>query len=249
MAIDDFIDKRHFEPVEPAGWLSPDQAAAYNRDGFLILRDHVPADWLARLKGPVERLVETGHRSQKDIDQKDAEIAAFVASDPVTGTIELFNGPSALLQAFCFVKLPHEQRTKPYHQDGVYWQTSDSRVACVFVALTEATPDNGCIYFLPGSHRLGRLYHWVQHDEFGLENLECDIAPLPRPVPMVLKPGDAVVAHTLTVHGSFGNATDRPRISLGFHFRGQATTLELLSPYRRKRQSELGYDPARPDAA
>lgn len=244
MAIDDFIEPQGFVPAEAGAGLDAETAAAFNRDGYVILRGHVAADRLSQIRADVDRLVSQSHRSQKDIHTKSPALDAFMRSETVQGTIEKFNGPSELLQSFAFTKLPNEVRTKHWHQDGVYWGLSDSRVCCLFVPMTATNEDNGCIWFVPGTHKLGRIHHWVATDEFGLENLECEMSGFREPVPMILEPGDAVVAHTYTVHGSFHNRTDQPRVSLGFHFRNRGTRLRLPEPYRKAQAERLGRNPA-----
>jgi len=244
MAIDQFVDPHPFVPAAAGASLDAETAEFYNENGFAILRNHIPSDVINRVRPEVEALCTENHRSQKDIHQKSEAVADLLQSEYVHGTIEKFNGPSALLQAFAFTKNPQEVRTKHWHQDGIYWGLSDSRVACVFVPMTATTTDNGCIWFVPGTHKLGRLYHWVAEDEFGLQNLECDISSFKDPVPMLLQPGDAVVAHTNTIHASFNNMTDEPRISLGFHHRNVNTHLKLADPYRKLQAKKLGRDPA-----
>lgn len=244
MAIDDFIEPQAFVPARPGPGLDTETAEFFNANGYAILKGHVPLDTLNGIRDDVERLVAQSHRSQKDINSKSEAVDRMLNSDIVKGTVERFNGPSELLQSFAFTKLPNEVRTKHWHQDGVYWGLSDSRVCCLFVPMTATNEDNGCIWFVPGTHKLGRMYHWVATDEFGLQNLECDMSSFREPVPMILEPGDAVIAHTYTVHASFNNMTDSPRISLGFHFRNQGTELRLPEPYRKAQAERLGRDPA-----
>lgn len=245
MAINDFIEAQQFVPAEAGDLLTVEQAEQYNRDGYVILKDWIPQAQLARVRPDVEQLVAENHRRQKDINTKSAAVDEMMRSDRIQGLIEAANGPSELLQSFAFTKLPHEVRTKHWHQDGVYWGLSDSRVCCVFVPMTATNEDNGCIWMVPGTHKLGRMFHDVATDEFGLENLRCEMSAFREPVPMVLEAGDAVLAHTYTVHASFHNRTDEPRISLGFHFRNVATELQLPAPYRREQERRLGRDPAR----
>jgi hypothetical protein len=245
MAINDFIEAQQFVPAEAGDLLTAEQAEQFNRDGFVILRNWIPEAQLGGIRPDVERLVAENHRRQKDINTKSAAVDALMRSDRIKGLVEAANGPSELLQSFAFTKLPHEVRTKHWHQDGVYWGLSDSRVCCVFVPMTATNEDNGCIWMVPGTHKLGRMFHDVATDEFGLENLRCDMDAFREPVPMVLEAGDAVLAHTYTVHASFHNRTDEPRISLGFHFRNVATELRLPAPYRREQERRLGRDPAR----
>lgn len=245
MAINDFIEEQQFVPVTASELLTADQAERFNRDGFVILKNWLAADRLAGVRPDIERLVAENHRRQKDIHTKSAAVDSLMQSDRIKGVIEAANGPSELLQSFAFTKLPHEVRTKHWHQDGVYWGLSDSRVCCMFVPMTATNEDNGCIWMVPGTHLLGRMFHDIATDEFGLENLRCEMSAFRDPVPLVLDAGDAVLAHTYTVHASFHNRTDEPRISLGFHFRNVGTELQLPAPYRRLQERRLGRDPAR----
>lgn len=234
MAIDDYIDKRCFVPAKPGSRLSAAQAELYNEQGWILLEDHVPRETLTDLRARIDALLVKNHRSCKDVDKRDPALAEFCASPYIQGTIDAINGRSRLLQSFAFCKLPGEARTKPWHQDGVYWEMNDSRVTCAFVALTESTLESGCIHGIPGSHLLGRLHHRPQADEFGLENLVCDISAFREPVTIEARPGDMLVMHTLTIHASFANRSPGPRINLGFHFQHEGTEARFLAPYRKK---------------
>lgn len=244
MAINDFIEPQAFVPARAGRLIDEAAASFYNDHGYVVLRGWFTATALAAVRDDVERLVAESHRRQKDIHLKSPAIGRLMRSERVAGLMDEVNGPSTLLQSFAFTKLPNEIRTKHWHQDGVYWGLSDARVSCLFVPMTATDVDNGCIWMVPGTHKLGRMYHRVATDEFGLENLALEIDAFREPVPMLVEPGDAVLAHTYTVHASFHNRTDRPRISLGFHFRNQATALSLPAPYRRLQEERLGRDPA-----
>ncbi len=109
------------------------------------------------------------------------------------------------------------------------------RVVAAFVALTPSTLENGCIYCIPGTHKLGRIYHTPHEDEFGLQNLVCDISSFRGPVALELEPGDVAFVPTLTVHASFENRCEARRINLGFHRQHEQTNAKCLAPYRKKK--------------
>ena len=87
------------------------------------------------------------------------------------------------------------------------------------VMLDDATPDNGCMYVRPGSHRLGLLNH---HDESGYWAGECvekDLyASADAMVPLMPKAGGISIHHGLTLHGSGVNLSGKPRRGIVFAY-------------------------------
>ena len=97
------------------------------------------------------------------------------------------------------------------HQDSAYWPMEPPALVTASIALNDATPDNGCIKVIPGSHHWG-LQEWghiAQQQEAPLtnrEDLNCS-----RQIDVPLAAGSAVLFHSLMVHGSGPNQTDRAR--------------------------------------
>jgi ectoine hydroxylase-related dioxygenase (phytanoyl-CoA dioxygenase family) len=88
-----------------------------------------------------------------------------------------------------------------------------SHLTC-WIALDESTRENGCVHYVPGSHR------WTLLPITGLAgNMEAIREVLDdrqweqftHPVAIELKRGECSFHHPLMVHGSFENRTDRPR--------------------------------------
>ena len=227
MRLDDFIDRRAFEEARAQDGLDEAQAAVYNRDGFLVLRGALD---VAELKPHLENAQRVRSINPRKVFQPHLLEPAFAdyCQRRVLPLIDRVNGASQLFESFIFYKKPGETRTKPWHQDGVYWNPSTSRLVAGFVPLTPTTLANGCLHVLPGSHRLGRIHHRIEPDGHGLDNLVCDIAALRAPEPLELNPGDLALVHTLTIHGSFGNPSDQDWVMLGFHCRHEDTRLERL---------------------
>lgn len=98
-----------------------------------------------------------------------------------------------------------------FHQDSAYWPMDPPALVTVSIALTDSTPENGCIQVIPGSHRWGM-------QEWGLIAQNTDQAQANRSdvdtsgaIDVPLKAGSAVMFHSLTVHGSGPNKTAHPR--------------------------------------
>jgi non-heme Fe2+,alpha-ketoglutarate-dependent halogenase len=89
------------------------------------------------------------------------------------------------------------------------------------VALTDATPDNGYMQFLPGSHRIDQLPHL---DTFHRDNLlsrgqeiavEVDKS---KAVGVTLRAGEMSLHHIKLVHGSAPNRSDDRRIGMALRY-------------------------------
>jgi len=102
-----------------------------------------------------------------------------------------------------------------WHQDYSYWTRSvPMQHLTIWVGLDDSTEENGCLRYVPGSHRWGFLGKPALTGEMdGLKAfLERDQQDeLERSIPVVMKKGHATFHHPLLVHGSFKNNSDRPR--------------------------------------
>lgn len=104
----------------------------------------------------------------------------------------------------------------PWHQDEAYWETGYRYTALgCWVPLDDATVDNGCLHFLPGSHRGRILPHRHIHDDPSVHGLEIDPAGGPlddREARAVeVGAGEATFHHCRTLHSSGPNRTDGVR--------------------------------------
>jgi len=102
-----------------------------------------------------------------------------------------------------------------WHQDYSYWtRTLPMQHLTAWTGLDDATVENGCLHYIPGSHRWGYLNKPVLTGEMeGLKAFldESQQEMLNKPVPIELKKGYATFHHPLLVHGSFANNSAVPR--------------------------------------
>jgi ectoine hydroxylase-related dioxygenase (phytanoyl-CoA dioxygenase family) len=105
-----------------------------------------------------------------------------------------------------------------WHQDYSYWtRTQPMRHLTCWVALDDANIDNGCMHYIPGSHRWGLLDKpELAGDMEGINAYlsESQKKEFVHKVPVELPRGYATFHHPLTVHGSYENFSDRSRSSL-----------------------------------
>jgi len=128
----------------------------------------------------------------------------------------LIGGSASLYQSMALVKPARIGSSKRWHQDNAYFSVADlDKVVGVWIALDEATPENGCMFVIEGGHRAGPLKHVMGED--------CELAPgridksLAKAVP--LKPGGALFFHGNLPHFTPPNRSSRARRALQYHFR------------------------------
>ncbi|MBM3442508.1 MAG: phytanoyl-CoA dioxygenase family protein [Bacteroidetes bacterium] len=115
-------------------------------------------------------------------------------------------------QLFC--KPPHIGGVVAWHQDYSYWtRTGPIQHLTCWIGLDDTDTENGCLHYVPGSHRWGLLRKPVLAGE--MDGLKAFLTPAQEaafhPIPATLKAGEAVFHHPLMVHGSYENRSNRPR--------------------------------------
>jgi phytanoyl-CoA hydroxylase len=120
-----------------------------------------------------------------------------------------------LFQDMALVKPPRLGREKPWHQDNAYFNYPlGTPVVGVWIALDEATIENGCMQFLPGQHKIGPKIHFQRRD---WQICDTDILGQ-RSVAAPLKPGGLLFFSGLLPHGTPHNSSEKRRRALQFHY-------------------------------
>lgn len=142
-----------------------------------------------------------------------------LAKDPrIVDVIESIIGPNIKLYTDEYFSKNPAQDGKPYgpyrwHQDATnypFFAPLDKVVTC-WIALDQATPENGCMQFIPRSHGFGAIA--VPQRASFLAHPVLD-----EPVYAPRDPGFAVFHHGLNFHGSDANQSDKPRRAIAFHY-------------------------------
>jgi ectoine hydroxylase-related dioxygenase (phytanoyl-CoA dioxygenase family) len=113
-----------------------------------------------------------------------------------------------------FYKPPKKGGVVAWHQDYSYWTRTRpiAHLTC-WCGLDNSTIENGCLQYVPGSHRWGLLDKpELAGDMMGImDYLTPQQQTEFKPVPVETKAGEAVFHHPLTLHGSGENKSDQPR--------------------------------------
>lgn len=106
------------------------------------------------------------------------------------------------------------------HQDATFLYTEPPSVTGFWIALEDATLDNGCLWVLPGGHREPLRRRFQRKVGGGTEFVTLDERPLPRPAELSAVPvvaGTLVVLHGLLPHWSGANRSPRRRLAYALH--------------------------------
>ena len=118
-------------------------------------------------------------------------------------------------QLFC--KPPRQGGVVAWHQDYSYWTRTKpiSHLTC-WIALDDVSLENGCLHYVPGSHRWPLLpITGLAGDMNAVQSVLNDEQKAQfKPVPVEIPKGYASFHHSLMIHGSYANRSDRPRRGL-----------------------------------
>jgi ectoine hydroxylase-related dioxygenase (phytanoyl-CoA dioxygenase family) len=224
----------HADAAAHAG-LNALELETYHRDGLVVPAFHLPAHRHRRLQGAADRLIAARpdlrpefipnpHVPWNTAADTHAIAAEFFgcATDPaILDLVESVLGPDIIFWAAAlFCKPPGEGREVAWHQDGVYWPIDPPETLTVWVAIDAASPENGSMQYLPGSHKIGVLPHEASEREGLVLNtaivetaVDTSIA-----VSVVLEPGQVSMHHIHLVHGSPPNRSARRRAGLTLRY-------------------------------
>lgn len=209
--------------------LSEAEVRHYQERGYVIPRFRLPDALVARLRDGVDRLLAT----YTDVAQEDLANPHMVpptegpnrnpfmeaARDPgVLDAVSQLLGPDLILwitRVLC--KPPVLGREVPWHQDGEYWPMRPLATCSAWIAIDPVSAANGCMRFIPGSHRRQELYrHHVSRRRDLVLNLELDPDQFDESdaVNVELEPGQLSFHDVRLIHGSLANTSGQRRAAL-----------------------------------
>jgi phytanoyl-CoA hydroxylase len=218
-----------FEWIDRSGpfrRLSADEARQFDERGFVVLHDvfseaeiapvRAELDELEReteahlrtLEGERVSIAEAGAITFVGHIVKRSSVAREFSRHPVFADLchDLIGPDVRLYWDQAVYKKPEKPRRFPWHQDNGYTYIEPQQYLTCWVALTDATLDNGCPQVAPGVHRHGTLVHeYIEPLGF-----ECLSDPADT-VAAEVGAGGIVVFSSLTPHLTGPNMTDAVR--------------------------------------
>lgn len=140
--------------------------------------------------------------------------------------VEALLGPNLMVYySQLMMKAPRQGFTAPWHQDFAFFPHSSAGILACTVAIDEATLENGCIRVIPSSHKLGLINHYDKEGLFTGIVQDTHGFDERTEVALPAKAGSVIFWHSLTLHASHPNRTEKPRRALVIEYKNPAHRL------------------------
>jgi hypothetical protein len=216
--------------------LTDQKVAEFDRQGFLAGVKVLSDEQVEALRAELSRLMERSHpahhlyyeyHTNESKDRNTTLFHALGAWRTEPGFHDILWNPAILVPMSQLLRGPvrfwHDQLfSKParhggvvaWHQDYSYWtRTAPMAHLTCWIGLDDSTRENGCLHYVPGSHR------WNLLPQTGLTGDMNEIMTVLtpeqkeafQPVRVEMKRGECSFHHPLMVHGSYANTSEMPR--------------------------------------
>jgi hypothetical protein len=232
--------------------LTAEQVASFHHHGFLYPIPALSPDETAYFLAGVERLeAELGCPvAEADVKWRSHGYAhspwfnELIRHPRILDAVADVIGPDILVwTSTFFIKEPGSKTFAAWHQDGAFFGLEPNEQACAWVALTDASPEAGCLEML-SSRGAPRMLH---HEAKGIRNSinragQTIVEPFDKrhPTAMALKAGEFSLHHELTVHRSAPNHAAHRRVGIGLNY--VPPHVRVASPVRLKAMLVRGED-------
>ncbi|MFE6311734.1 phytanoyl-CoA dioxygenase family protein [Streptomyces rochei] len=222
---------------------------AFDRDGFIVVRNFLTPDELSELNAQIQRFLSevapllpetqvfyatstTGTTAARQIHRMncDSFFKEYQSHPKWVGLAQAMIGEAVTPRSpIYFNKPPDSDFPTPPHQDNCAFALTPPNGAEILLATHERfDEESGCLRYVPGSHKHGMRHHAYSGVRgFALEIADFGPEDESREVAVELNPGDAVCHHPLTIHRAFRNRSKtRSRTGFSMWFRGENTTID-----------------------
>jgi hypothetical protein len=206
-------------------FLTPEQVSRYRDDGILFPVRIVPSSEISRFQDGFGGLERRAGGVQKYTPSPHLFFpwAWELATLPrLLDAAEDLIGPELVIDSTLLLcKYPRDPAFAPWHQDGVYSGWFKTPSVSAWIAIVDATAENGSMKVIPGTHRQGRVEHTAAVRENSLFGAGAEIevhVDESKAVSVVLAAGETSFHDSSIIHGSPPNQSDEKRISLIVRF-------------------------------
>jgi len=206
-------------------FLTDAQLARYHEAGFVIPDYRLSETTLTKIRTAHSRFIER-YPGFSDycpaLLPLDPGFLEFARDETILNMVGQVLGDNFALWNSSFFAKPARVGTRtPWHQDGEYWAMRPLANCTVWMAIDDATPDNGCLRVIPGSHKGKRLRQHQVNNASGLalnQELTQNEFEESDAVDMVMDAGQISLHDVYLVHGSEPNLSDHPRRGMTLRF-------------------------------
>ena len=162
----------HPSPVTGSRTLTPEQVAAFNRDGYLKPLRVFDAEEIAVIREYFDNLlaqtlaaggnsysISTAHLSH-------GRVFDLLTHPRIVAHIKDLLGEDVIgWGSHFFCKMPGDGKRVSWHQDASYWPLTPSKAVTAWLAIDDASVENACMRYIPGTHLHGHLTYTLSEED------------------------------------------------------------------------------------
>ncbi|RJF94425.1 phytanoyl-CoA dioxygenase family protein [Oleomonas cavernae] len=254
-------------PAFPTRKLTDAEIQQYRDDGVIMIKGAIDRNWLDLIEAGLEQgrgdMSLLGRFMSRKVGGYQMDIFLWKRIDQIRDAI--YYGPFArwaqqLMGAKevrffydqMFVKEPGTDAPTPWHQDLSFWPIRGEQICSFWIPLDPVTKENSGLLYVRGSHKWPQRFKAISPDYVAAiidEKMDDipDINAAPEKYDLVdwnMEPGDILMFHPLTLHGSYGNASrTRRRRALALRWTGDDVTYQPSAkrmPVHFRHESAVG---------
>ena len=201
-------------------------AQIFEREGYFSPVRVITKDQALHYRSLLERYEDKlGHKVRGSERTKTHLILSWVDAlmrhTTILDSVEKIMGPNILCwNSWFWIKEPYSRSFVSWHQDSNYWGLDTDNLVTIWLALSPANDQSGCMRVLPQSHRKSSLTHVDLYHEDNLLTRGQAIQDVKEidAVSMPLDTGEMSLHNIRMAHASSPNTTNDRRIGLSFHY-------------------------------
>jgi len=206
---------------------SPNEIEQFEESGYFFPISVLSGDEVKVCRDSLERFEASQGGSLKSSQRNKAHLLFkwlddLIRDPRILDPVEQLIGPNILCWNTLFwIKESHSKSFVSWHQDTRYWGLSSDKVLSVWLALSPASEESGCMRVMPGTHRGEVLPH---DDRYHEDNMLTRGQEITRGVKeteavlMPLEPGQISIHNYRIAHASGPNNSGDRRIGVSMHF-------------------------------
>lgn len=230
--------------TEPKRELTTEEVERFREDGVIVLRDALEPNWLELIEDGIEQARKepsmVGKFMSRGTEGYEMDVFLWKRIDALRDAI--YYGPFAhwaqqlmgseevrFFYDQMFVKEPGTDAPTPWHQDLSFWPIRGEQICSMWIPLDVVSRESSGLMYVKGSHRWPQRFKAISPDYFEpiIDEKMDDIPDInadPDAYDLIdwdMKPGDILMFHPLTLHGSYGNShRERRRRAIALRWTG-----------------------------
>jgi hypothetical protein len=227
--------------------ISPAQAEFYHTNGYLLphIQLFAPEKFERLFNIFEEHLANRGDLRPDEMNNphlKDERLFDFLLADEVIDVVEPLIGPNIGLWSSGFIcKEPKTGKPTPWHEDSAYWEGRFDRfddIVTIWLAIDEATKENGCMGVVPGTHSNG----FSEYEDMGTDHkifnrqIKSDSINEQDVVWFELKKGTYSLHDSRIIHGAYANTSNTRRTGYTMRYFNTDLILDQQHPSNQNKK-------------